>query len=57
MQFVLSLATADAVGLTVALFTVADAVAVQPPAPVTVTEYVPVFSADKSSVIAPLLHK
>jgi len=36
--------------------TAADAVAVQPLASVTVTEYVPGATAAKSSVVAPLLH-
>jgi hypothetical protein len=37
--------------------TVFDVVVVQPLASVTVSEYVPAATADKSSVIASLLHK
>ena len=57
VQFVLLAATADAVGLLVALFTVEEVVAEHPLASVTVTTYVPGPKAVKSSVTAPLFQR
>jgi len=54
---VAELGLTDAVGAVVSELTVADAVAVQPFAAVTVTVYVPALLAVIAAVVAPVLHE
>jgi len=54
---VAELGLTEAVGAVTSELTVADAVAVQPFAPVTVTVYVPALLVVMAAVVAPVLHE